>query len=36
VVLVGHDIEWLRSVCERILYVEGGEIRADSSRRSEV
>jgi tungstate transport system ATP-binding protein len=27
VVLVGHDMEWLRSVCERLLYVEGGEIR---------
>ena len=36
VILVGHDIEWLRSVCERILYVEEGEIRADSSRMSEV
>ncbi len=35
VVLVGHDVGWLRSVCERILYVEGGEIRADS-RRSEI
>jgi tungstate transport system ATP-binding protein len=29
-VLVGHDVEWLRTVCERILYIEGGEIRDDS------
>ncbi|MCF8030780.1 MAG: energy-coupling factor ABC transporter ATP-binding protein [Desulfohalobiaceae bacterium] len=30
VILVGHDLEWLRSVCERILRVERGEIRDDS------
>ena len=30
VVLVGHDVEWLRSVCERIIYMEGGEIRNDT------
>jgi len=35
VVLAGHDIEWLRSVCERILRVEEGEIREDSSQGTE-
>jgi tungstate transport system ATP-binding protein len=30
VILVGHDVGWLRSVCERILYVKGGEIRYDT------
>ena len=30
VIVVGHDLEWLQSVCERILRVEDGEIRANT------
>ena len=36
VIMTGQDPQWLDSVCERTLRIEGKEIREDSSLRSEI